>query len=310
MKQTALGQTIVDFSKIESELRRVCRHGLRVGESMSKHTTIAAGGPARFFAVPRSATEVITLVRTAIKHSLPYMAMGRGSNLLVRDGGFDGLVIQVASHLAEIQVRARTAFADAGASFTRLGRVLTRNQRPGFEFAIGIPGSVGGAVRMNAGAFGSDVSRVLKSVRIIDTEGRLAVLRRQDLVFRYRWSSLPRGAIVLSAIFNCPPGEMDERRLKETLSRKETQPLSDRTFGSTFKNPPGGFAAQMIEACGLKGETRGGVMISKKHANFVVNFGENTRANDVEDLIRYVAETVENQFGVRLKPEVIIIGNR
>ena len=236
--------------------------------------------------------------------------MGRGSNLLVRDGGFEGLVIQVASHLAEIQVRARTAFADAGASFTRLGRVLTRNQRPGFEFAIGIPGSVGGAVRMNAGAFGSDVSRVLKSVRIVDTEGRLAVLRRQDLVFRYRWSSLPRGAIVLSAIFNCPPGEMDERRLKETLSRKETQPLSDRTFGSTFKNPPGGFAAQMIEACGLKGETRGGVMISKKHANFVVNFGENTRANDVEDLIRYVAETVENQFGVRLKPEVIIIGNR
>lgn len=310
MRQAVLEQGIMDSSIIENELRRICPQGLRVDESMAKHTTIAAGGTVRFFAIPQATSEVIALVRAAIKHRVPYMGMGRGSNLLVRDGGFDGLIIQVASNLAEIRIRARTAYAEAGASFTRLGRVLTRNHRPGFEFAIGIPGSVGGAVRMNAGAFGSDMSRVLKSARVIDGEGRINVRKPEDLALRYRASNLPRNAIVLSAIFNCPPGEMDPHRLQETLSRKETQPLSDRTFGSTFKNPPGGFAAQMIEACGLKGERRGGVMMSKKHANFVVNFGDNTRANDVEDLIEYVAATVEAQFGVRLKPEVIIIGNR
>jgi UDP-N-acetylmuramate dehydrogenase len=277
---------------------------------MSKHTTIGAGGPARYFAVPRTTAEVTALVRAANRHGVAYFGMGRGSNLLVRDGGYDGLIVQVAGNLAGLRVNQRTACAEAGVSFTKLGKVLTRHGRPGFEFAIGIPGSIGGAVRMNAGAYGSDLSRVLRSVRILTGEGRVVVFKKDDMAFRYRGSSLPPEAIVLSAIFDCPPGPMDEGVLKRSLSRKESQPLADRSFGSTFKNPPGGFAAQMIEACGLKGENRGGAMISRKHANFVVNVGEGTRANDVEDLMLFVAQQVETKFGVRLEPEVIIIGHR
>jgi UDP-N-acetylmuramate dehydrogenase len=300
----------LDYDKVEKELRKACPRGIRIGEPMSKHTSFGAGGLVRFFAVPHTTAQTAAVVRTAIKMGIPYIAIGRGSNLLVRDGGFDGLIVRVAGNLSDLRVYKRTAFAEAGVSFTKLGRVLTRHGRPGFEFAIGIPGSVGGAVRMNAGAYGSDLSRVLKTAKLITGEGKVVVLKPEDMSFRYRGSTLPPNSIVLSTVFNCPPGEINQVQLKDSLSRKSSQPLSDRSFGSTFKNPPDGFAAQMIDACGLKGERRGGAMISPKHANFVVNIGEDTRVNDVEDLIEFVAERVERRFGVRLSTEVIIIGNR
>lgn len=299
-----------DYDTILRDLRRVCPRGVRTNESMAKHTTIAAGGSVRFFALPRDSREAVGLVRVALKRRLPYRGIGKGSNLLVRDGGFDGLLIKVAHNLNGLRLYKRTVYAEAGVSFTRLGRTLTREGRPGFEFAIGIPGSVGGAVRMNAGAFGSDVSRILKSVKVVDNRGRLVTLRREQLDFRYRRSNLTPEAIVLSAIFNCPPGPMDKEQLERTLSRKKTQPLSDRSFGSTFTNPPGGFAAELIDRCNLKGVRIGGAMISKKHANFIVNTGEGTRANDVEDLIEFVIEEVRTRCGVELRPEVVIVGNR
>lgn len=310
MIETVAEMSMVDYSKVERELRKASPHEFRVNELMAKHTTFGAGGRVRFLAVPQSPAELVAVVRTALKCEIEYLGIGRGSNLLVRDGGFDGLAIKVASNLAALRLHKRTAYAEAGVSFTRLGRVLTRNSRPGFEFAIGIPGSVGGAVRMNAGAFGSEVARVLKSAKIVDIEGRIVVLKPEELAFRYRSSALPKSAIVLSAIFACPPGEMDEEQLRRSLSRKETQPLSERSFGSTFKNPPSGYAAQMIDSCGLKGTRRGGAMISKKHANFVVNVGKKTKANDVEDLIQFVIGAVNDKFGVRLTPEVVIIGDR
>jgi UDP-N-acetylmuramate dehydrogenase len=289
--QTVARMALSKEDRIADELRGQCPRGFRRGEPMKHHTSIGAGGNARYFAVPGSAREVAGLGRSAIKNGIKYIGVGRGSNLLVLDGGYDGLIIK-------------------GASFTRLGRIVTRSSRPGFEFAIGIPGSVGGAVRMNAGAFGSELARVVKSVKIIDEEGRIVVMEPEDLAFRYRGSGLPPRAIVLAATFNCPPGEMDETRLERTLDRKVTQPLSERSFGSTFKNPPDGFAAQMIEECGLKGERRGGAMVSEKHSNFMINVGEDTRANDFKDLIEFVIEKVMAKFAVRLEPEVTIIGNR
>lgn len=291
-------------------LRTACPGGMRVDEPMARHTTIGAGGTARYFAVPRSTSEVVALVRTALDLGIEHIGIGKGSNLLVRDGGFDGLVIQVAANLSRLTLHARTANAEAGLSFTKLGKILTREGRSGFEFAVGIPGSVGGAVRMNAGAWGADVSGVLKSVKVVDGEGRVVVLGANDLGYRYRESHLPAGSIVLSAIFNCPPGPIDEEKLRQSLSRGKTQPLSQKSFGSTFKNPRGDFAGRLIEACGLKGARRGGAMISEKHANFLVNTGEDTRANDFEDLIRWIIERVESRFSVTLSPEVIIIGNR
>ncbi len=301
---------VVNNDRIADELRGQCPGGFRRDEPMKHHTFICAGGNARYFAIPGSAREVVGLVRSAIKNGIEYMGVGRGSNLLVRDGGYDGLIIKITGSMGRVRMYKRTAFAEAGASFTRLGRIVTRNCRPGFEFAIGIPGSVGGAVRMNAGAFGSELARVIKNVKVVDEEGRMRVMEPEDLAFRYRGSTLPPRAIVLSATFNCPPGEMDETQLERTLNRKVTQPLSEKSFGSTFKNPPDGFAAQMIEQCGLKGERRGGAMVSEKHANFMINVGEDTGANDFEDLIEFIIERVMAKFGVRLKPEVIIIGNR
>ena len=303
----------MDARKPESVLRsleKACPGRIRLDEPMARHTTIGAGGPARFFAVPKTGREVVSLVRAALKLEIDYIGIGKGSNLLVRDGGYDGLVIKIAGDIAGLVVYKRTAHAEAGVSFTHLGKVLTRSGRSGFEFAVGIPGSVGGAVRMNAGAWGCEVAGVLESVKIVDGSGRLAVLGVEELGLGYRTSRLPPRSIVLSAIFNCPPGAIDQEKLRLSLNRAETQPLKQRSFGSAFKNPPGGYAGRMIDECGLKGTRRGGVMVSDKHANFLVNVGENTKANDIEDLIGWIVERVEARSHVALTPEVIIIGDR
>ena len=291
-------------------LEKACPGGIRTGEPMARHTTIGAGGAARFFAEPGSLREVVSLVRAALEKGVDFIAIGKGSNLLVRDGGYDGLVIHLGARISGFALHKRTAHAEAGMSFTHLGKVLTREGRPGFEFAVGIPGSVGGAVRMNAGAWGASVADVLGTVKIVDADGRIATLQAGELGFGYRSSSLPEGSIVLSAVFRCPPGEIDEEKLRRSMSRGTTQPLSQKSFGSAFKNPPEGHAGWMIEHCGLKGVRRGGVEVSRKHANFLVNVGDGTKANDIEDLMLWNVERVEAKFKVTLIPEVMIIGNR
>lgn len=297
-------------AELARRLERACPGGIRFGEPMSLHTTIGAGGAARYFASPRSAREIVSLVRAAVDLGIDYIALGKGSNLLVRDGGYRGLAIRIGRDVSGFTLRARSARAEAGMSFTHLGKVLTGEGRPGFEFAVGIPGSVGGAVRMNAGAWGSSVAGVLRTVKTVDGSGRIAVLRADQLGFGYRTSGLARGSIVLSALFDCPPGKIDEEKLALSRNRGATQPLSQKSFGSAFKNPPGGYAGRMIEECGLKGVRRGGVEVSQKHANFLVNVGEGTSANDIEDLMAWVAEKVKAKFNVTLDPEVIIIGDR
>ena len=163
---------------------------------------------------------------------------------------------------------------------------------------------------MNAGAFGGQVADVLVRIKLVDGNGNQRVLRAKDIEFRYRGTSIPRDSVVLSATFNCPPGKIDKETYERSLGRKETQPISERTFGSTFVNPPGDFAARMIESCGLKGTRRGGAKISEKHANFIVNNGGEATARDVEYLIRLMRREVKDKFGVTLKTEVIVIGNR
>lgn len=163
---------------------------------------------------------------------------------------------------------------------------------------------------MNAGAFGGEVSGILVRVRLVDHRGNVRVLKAGDIEFGYRKTNIPAGSIVLSATFNCPPGQIDEDTYRRSLRRKETQPISERTFGSTFVNPPGDFAARMIEACGLKGVKRGGAMISDKHANFIINKDGSATARDVEGLIRLMRREVKKKYGVTLKTEVIVIGNR
>jgi UDP-N-acetylmuramate dehydrogenase len=295
---------------VASALRSIVGDDLRCDEPMSRHTTIGVGGAARFMVAPRNMEQVTKLVRFARSSGVEYIVVGKGSNLIVRDGGYDGMVVKLGTHLSKTRMNRASVLAEGGASFARLARNMTRQGRTGLEFAVGIPGTVGGAVVMNAGAFGGEVAHVVKRVKLVGADGKQRVLLAKDIVFRYRGSSIPRDSVVLSATFSCPPGQIDKKTYQRSLGRKETQPISERTFGSTFVNPPGDFAARMIEACGLKGARRGGAKISEKHANFIVNSGGDATARDVEYLIRLMRREVKSNFGVTLKTEVIVIGNR
>jgi UDP-N-acetylmuramate dehydrogenase len=291
-------------------LRRIVGEDLRLEEPMSRHTTIGVGGAARFIVAPRNARQVVRLIRYVRSNGLQYVVVGKGSNLIVRDGGFDGVVIKMDRYLSKVRVNQQTVFAEGGASFARLSRNMTSRGRTGMEFGIGIPGTVGGAVVMNAGAFGGEVGNILSRVKLVDADGVERVFGAGDVQFGYRKTNLPKDSVVLSATFRCPPGDIDMDTYQRTLRRKETQPISERTFGSTFVNPPGDHAARMIEACGLKGNSRGGAMISEKHANFIINVSGEATAGDVEELIRLIRREVKKKFGVTLRTEVIVIGNR
>jgi len=300
----------VAWDALGRELAGFLGERLRARELMSAHTTIGVGGPARWMALPSTPAEVARIVRRARAHGAPYVAVGKGSNLIVRDGGYDGVVIQLAGNLTRVRINARTVVAEAGASFAALARKMTRMGRTGLEFGIGIPGSVGGAVRMNAGAFGGEVKDVLAGVRLVDDTGRLRAVRAAEIPFSYRHAGIDPAAIVVAATFRCPPGRVRQDVYDRSMARKNTQPIWERSFGSTFVNPPGRYAAEMIEGCGLKGTRRGGAMISDVHANFIINVEGRATAADVEALIALARERVREQYGVELKTEVIVIGNR
>ncbi len=298
------------WSAAASDLGAFLKDRLRTEEPMSRYTTIGVGGPARLMAMPETGGEVARIVRYATSRGIPYVAVGKGSNLIVRDGGYDGIVIHLSARLTAVRINKRTVFAEGGASFAALARKMTRQGRTGLEFAVGIPGSVGGAVRMNAGAFGGEVRDILSRVRIVDESGTLRWLPATDIEFSYRHASLHPAAVVVGATFRCPPGAVRHDVYERSVGRKKTQPIWERSFGSTFVNPPGRFAAEMIEKCGLKGYRMGGAMISDLHANFVINVDGSASAADVEGLIEHARTEVKKKFGVDLKTEVIVIGNR
>jgi UDP-N-acetylmuramate dehydrogenase len=300
----------IDWTAAARDLASFLGARLRAAEPMAKHTTIGVGGPARLMALPASSAEVARVVRYLLGKGIPYLAVGKGSNLIVRDAGYDGVVVQLAAHLTAVHVNQRSVCAAGGASFAALARRMTKLGRTGLEFAIGIPGSVGGAVRMNAGAFGGEVKDVLERVRLVDGTGKFRSLRAAELSFSYRHTSLPENAIVVDATFSCPPGPIRRDVYDRSVGRKATQPIWERSFGSTFVNPPGRFAAEMIEGCGLKGRRQGGAMFSDLHANFIVNVEGRATAADVEALIEIARGAVREKYGVELKTEVIVIGNR
>jgi UDP-N-acetylmuramate dehydrogenase len=300
----------MSWKALAQELEGMLGGVARADEPMSQHTTIGVGGSARLLVEPASIGELSAVVRAAGRHGVRFVAVGKGSNLIVRDGGYDGVIIKLGRNMSKVTVNRRTVRAEGGASFARLCRTMTRAGRAGLEFGIGIPGSVGGAVWMNAGAFGGEVSGVLRRVRVVDGTGEVQTLAASAIEFSYRRTSLPEGVIVAAATFACAPGSINEEAYRRALGRKETQPIDERTFGSTFVNPPGDYAARLIEACGLKGVRRGGAEISTKHANFIVNPDGNATAADVEALIGLMRDRVREKHGVILKTEVVIIGNQ
>ncbi|MCI9527581.1 MAG: UDP-N-acetylmuramate dehydrogenase [Lachnospiraceae bacterium] len=279
-------------------------------ENMSKHTTFRVGGPAEYYACPGRAqvAEIISLCHT---HKVPWMVIGNGSNLLVGDKGIPGLVIELGKDSAQVIVEGCEVRAQAGALLSVAARKAADSALTGMEFASGIPGSVGGAVVMNAGAYGGEMKQIVKKATVLTAEGMEKELSLEELDFGYRHSSIPgMQAIVLEAAFALEKGDpaaIEEQMSKLRSQRSGKQPLEYPSAGSTFKRPEGYFAGKLIQDAGLRGYRVGDAQVSEKHCGFVINRGEATAAQ-IRQLICDVQDKVEEQFGVRLETEVRFVG--
>lgn len=280
-------------------------------EPMKRHTTFRIGGPADYYLCPHSAKEIQKVVEICREEKLPYFILGNGSNLLVSDQGYRGVVIQLWKNVSDIQVEGCLIHAKAGASLAKIAAEALEEGLTGMEFAAGIPGTLGGAVVMNAGAYGGEMKDILKEVLVMDQQGRIFTLEKKDLKLGYRTSAVKeKGYIVLAAVLELRPGDREEiRKLMEDLKQKrvEKQPLDLPSAGSTFKRPEGYFAGKLIMDAGLRGFSVGGAQVSEKHCGFIVNTG-GASASDVLTLIREVQKRVREKFGVELETEVKFLG--
>ena len=280
---------------------------------MNIHTTFRIGGCADYYVQPSSIEELQSLIRFLNKSDIECCVIGNGSNLLVSDKGIRGVVIQLSDTFDEVEyIDDVTVKVMSGMMLSRLGNKLADKGLAGFEFATGIPGSVGGAVRMNAGAYGGEIKDIIVSADVLDRSGRLISLSRDELELGYRTSCIAAmDYIVVSAVFRLQKGDTDTIKalIKElAVKRRAKQPLEYPSAGSTFKRPQGFFAAKLIEDAGLKGVSVGGAMVSEKHSGFVVNTG-NATAKDVCMLTDMVKDKVKQQSGVDLELEVIKLGD-
>ncbi|MGG1553125.1 UDP-N-acetylmuramate dehydrogenase [Paenibacillus ferrarius] len=296
-----------------SDLKAAGIGEIKTNERLAPYTTWKIGGPADILIVPNSKEQAAGAIRFLHERGVPWTVIGRGSNLLVRDKGIRGVVIKLGPTLDTLRFEGTTVYAGASYSFIKLSVLAAKEGLTGLEFASGIPGSVGGAVYMNAGAHGSDVSRILKQAEVILDTGELVVMQAEDLKYAYRHSilhTLP--GIVTEAVFELQAGDRNEiagAMAAYRDRRLRTQPLQLACAGSVFRNPEGGYAAKLIEEAGLKGKRVGGAEISTLHANFIVNTGD-ASAEDVLTLIGEVQEIVLNKYNVRLVPEVLVMGER
>ena len=285
---------------------------LLVNAPMKERTTFRIGGPAQYLALPSSAEQISRLLLFARNAGLPVTLLGNCSNVLVRDGGIDGLVLQLGSNFSKASVTGNEVEAEAGILMSTLAQVCTRAGLAGFEFASGIPGSLGGGVYMNAGAYNGEIGSIVKSVTVINEHLELVTLSREEMGFAYRHTALSgRDVAVVSAVLSLSPDNPQDiaaRVADFTRRRRERQPLNYPSAGSVFKRPEGAFAAALIDTAGLKGVSVGGAQVSCKHAGFFVNTGGATAA-DVLALIKLVQNTVYEKSGFRLEPEIKIIGH-
>lgn len=284
----------------------------RAGELMKKHTSWRIGGPSELFVEPSSREDIRLVVSYAHQRGIPLTVIGNGSNLLVSEGGIRGIVVKVGSGLARISTGEDGIVAEAGAKLAMVVAAARDADLGGFEFSAGIPGTVGGAVVMNAGANGSSIGELVREIVVLNFEGEFHRKTQEEMNFGYRSSILQREpSIVVEASFSCYPRDKDaikDEMEKFVAKRKLTQPLCQPNAGSVFKNPPGDSAGRLIEMAGLKGTRVGNAQISTLHANFIVNLGSAT-ARDVLALIDRVRETVRSRFDVELKLEVKVIGD-
>lgn len=281
-------------------------------EAMSQHTTFKIGGPADYFLMPDKGEDVGRVIKICKEKEIPYFILGNGSNLLVGDGGYRGAVIQIYRNMSSVTVEGNEIRAQAGALLSAVAAAAKNASLTGFEFAGGIPGTIGGAVVMNAGAYGGEMKDVLTEVTVMNAEGDIFTLPTEELELGYRTSIIKTvGYIVLEAKIRLKEGDPEVIRetMKDlTIRRTTKQPLEYPSAGSTFKRPEGYFAGKLIMDSGLRGYQIGGARVSDKHCGFVINAGDAT-AQDVVALMDHVTEVVREKYGVTLEPEVKFLGD-
>lgn len=280
-------------------------------EPMSRHTTFRIGGPAEIFLMPESFEQIRDILLLCRQEQLPYFVLGNGSNLLVSDSGYQGVIIQMDRNMGDIKLEGTEIRACAGALLSSIAAVARKASLTGFEFAGGIPGTLGGAAVMNAGAYGGEMKDVLREVTVMTKDGEILTLPAERLEMGYRTSIIRKGGyLVLEAVISLEPGDPREilDRTKELAEKRtEKQPLDYPSAGSTFKRPEGYFAGKLIMDSGLRGYRVGGAQVSEKHCGFVINTGDAT-AKDVRELMDHVIRTVKEKYGVTLEPEVKFLG--
>lgn len=285
---------------------------IKYNEKMSKYTTMRVGGPCDCIVFPDEISKIKEVIDFCKNENITFFVIGNGSNLLVKDEGIHGVVIKLGHRFGKIEIDGEYILAYAGATMPALSQLAKKNSLKGLEFACGIPGTIGGGVKMNAGAYGSQISDILYEVTYMDEKEEIKTIKNKDCSFGYRKSifTINPNYVILSAKFKLERGNIDEieNKMKEnSLARKTKQPLEYPNFGSVFKRPEGYFVGKLVDDAGLRGYKIGGAQVSTKHTGFIVNV-DNATCKDVLDLIGYVQTTVYNKFNVKLTPEVIIIG--
>lgn len=281
-------------------------------EPMSRHTTFRVGGTADFFVEIGSPEELLDIINYLTETDHSYFILGNGSNLLVGDKGYEGVILHLGERFNRITVEGNTITAQAGAMLSAVARTAAKNGLSGMEFASGIPGTIGGAVVMNAGAYEGEMKQIITKVTVMTREGEILELDNETMEFGYRTSIIKnRPLVVLSAVISLEKGDMTSIQAKMddfNKRRRSKQPLEYPSAGSTFKRPEGYFAGKLIMDAGLRGYRIGGAQVSEKHCGFIINMG-NATAADISELMDEVVEKVEEQFSVTLEPEIIRIGN-
>jgi UDP-N-acetylmuramate dehydrogenase len=307
-----LKDRVIGMDGLFTEIQDLNIGKVKRNERLSQHTTMKIGGPADIFIEPASLENIQKVMTFLKERQIPWRAIGRGSNLLVSDKGIEGVVIKLGSGLDHLTINDSEITVGGGHSLVSLSTLISKKGLSGLEFASGIPGSVGGAVYMNAGAHGSDISKILTKAHILFDDGSMEWLSNDEMEFTYRTSVLQkkRPGIVLEAEFQLTKGDKTaivSQMQKNKDYRKETQPWNFPCAGSIFRNPLPNYAGKLIEDAGLKGFQMGGAKISEMHGNFIVNAG-NATAKDVLDLIQYIKDTILNLYGIKMDTEVEIIG--
>lgn len=302
---------MISRAVVEALQKFVPMENIRLQEPMAGHTTFRIGGPADCFLQIENEEQLKGVQRYLNVVEVPYFVLGNGSNLLVNDSGYRGIILQIGPRMSEIVVESGRIVAKAGALLSQVARVAMEHGLTGLEFASGIPGTVGGGVMMNAGAYDGEMSQVVTQVRVISREGETLELDRATMEFGYRTSTIRNNSFIVTEVtFELQRGDRDaiKAKMEELMARrKEKQPLEYPSAGSTFKRPEGYFAGKLITDAGMKGFQTGGARVSDKHCGFIINTG-NATAQDVKDVISEVQRRVKDKFRVDLEPEVVFLG--